>query len=88
MPDNGPALNGLAAPMPPLEPEDIERRLDDLEVKAAFAEDLVERLNDIVVRQQQQIDLLVQELLRLRQQSASNDSAGFRSLREELPPHY
>lgn len=74
--------------MTPLHPEDIERRLDNLEVKAAFAEDLVERLNDIVVRQQQQIDLLVQELLRLRQQAASSEPASFRSLREELPPHY
>lgn len=74
--------------MNPLAPEDIERRLVDLEVKAAFAEDLVEQLNETVYRQQQQIDLLVQELLRLRQQASASEPATFRSLRDELPPHY
>jgi len=74
--------------MTSLHPEDIERRLENLEIKASFAEDLVEQLNDIVVRQQQQIDLLAQELARLRQQTASSEPASFRSLREELPPHY
>ncbi|HPA90031.1 MAG TPA: SlyX family protein, partial [Quisquiliibacterium sp.] len=38
---------------------DVERRLTELEVKLAFAEDLVERLNETVFRQQEQIDLLL-----------------------------
>ena len=71
-----------------LSDEDIERRLVDLEVKAAFAEDLVEQLNDIVVRQQAQIDALQRELARFREQALEAPEPAFRSLRDELPPHY
>jgi SlyX protein len=65
-----------------------ERRLTDLEVKAAFTEDLLDRLNEVIVRQQDQIDLLTREIARLKQQGPSGDPPAFRSLREELPPHY
>jgi SlyX protein len=67
---------------------DTEQRLIDLEIKLSFTEDLVDDLNQIVVRQQQQIDLLVRELTALRQQAGDNTSGTFRSLRDELPPHY
>ncbi|WP_407069027.1 SlyX family protein [Leptothrix ochracea] len=62
-------------------------RLTDLEIKASFMEDLVDHLNQIVVRQQQQIDRLSREVALLRQQ-APDSGGGFRSLRDELPPHY
>ncbi len=66
-----------------------DARLDALEVKASFSEDTLDRLNDVVVRQQQQIDRLVHEVALLRQQqSAAPDAGAFRSLRDELPPHY
>ena len=66
-----------------------ERRLTDLEVKAAFTEDLLDRLNEVIVRQQDQIDLLTREIARLmKQQGPSGEPPAFRSLREELPPHY
>ncbi len=74
-----------------LSDEDIERRLVDLEVKAAFAEDLVEQLNDVVVRQQAQIDALVRELGRLRDQSAADGSEPLGRLGhagDGRPPHY
>ena len=67
--------------------QDIERRLLDLEVKASFSDDLLEQLNQIIVRQQQQIDRLMREVADLRQQ-ARERAAPFRSLRDELPPHY
>jgi SlyX protein len=67
-------------------PQDIDARLTDLEVKASFTEDLVEHLNQIVARQQRQIDLLTRELGQLQQQSS--EGATVRSLRDELPPHY
>jgi SlyX protein len=67
---------------------DVEQRLIDLEIKLSFTEDLVDDLNNIVVRQQQQIDLLLRELTALRQQAGDNASGTFRSLRDELPPHY
>ena len=67
----------------------LEERVTRLEEKSAFAEDLAERLNEVIVRQQNQIDLLVREITRLKQQAApASEATGFRSLREELPPHY
>lgn len=69
-------------------PQDIEQRLTDLEVKASFTEDLVDHLNQTIVRQQTQIDRLTRELVALREQIASADAGGSRSLRDELPPHY
>jgi SlyX protein len=66
----------------------LEDRVTRLEERSAFAEDLAERLNEVIVRQQDQIDLLVRELTRLKQQATASEAPGFRSLREELPPHY
>ena len=69
-------------------PHDIEQRLTDLEIKASFTEDLVDHLNQIIVRQQQQLDALLREMAHLRQQVPEGNTASFRSLRDELPPHY
>ena len=68
--------------------EQIDQRLIELEIKSAYAEDLLEQLNQVIVRQQQQIDLLVREVTALRQQAPESGAGGFRSLRDELPPHY
>jgi len=69
-------------------PNSTEQRLTALEVKASFADDLLDQLNQTIFRQQQQIDLLTRELVDLRKQLPAADGAGFRSLRDELPPHY
>jgi SlyX protein len=67
----------------------VEQRLEALEIKASFTEDLVDRLDQIIIRQQQTLDTLVAELLRLREQSSSNGTDGAaRNLRDDLPPHY
>ena len=68
----------------------IEQRLADLEIKASFTEDLVDHLNEVIVRQQQQLERLAREIAQLREQaqSQSGDAGAFRSLRDELPPHY
>ena len=69
--------------------EDTERRLTNLEIKASEAEDTLDRLNDVIVRQQAQIDLLLREVAQLRAQLAQSDEGStFRSLRDDLPPHY
>ncbi|MEY4758039.1 MAG: hypothetical protein RJA34_2937 [Pseudomonadota bacterium] len=65
-----------------------DQRLTDLEIKASFTEDLLDSLNQTVVRQQQQIDLLLRELAHLREQASEPASPTFRSLRDDLPPHY
>lgn len=71
-----------------MHPDDIEQRLTDLEIKASFSEDTLDRLNEIVVQQQRQIERLTQALRDLQQQRSSDPATPFRSLRDELPPHY
>ena len=66
----------------------VNQRLMDLEIKSSFTEDLVERLNEIIVRQQAQIDRLQREVLDIREQARAADPGSFRSLRDEMPPHY
>ena len=81
-------MPGMEHPWP--EHATVLQRLTDLEIKLSFAEDLVDRLNEVVVRQQEQIDLLLREVGQLRRQQAgtADDRAGFVSLRDERPPHY
>jgi SlyX protein len=69
-------------------PDRIEHRLTDLEVKASFTEDMLDQLNQVIVRQQGQIDRLMRELSDLRERRSAADDVAFRSLRDELPPHY
>lgn len=64
-----------------------EQRLTELEIKASFTEDTLDRLNEVVVRQQQQIELLQRELARWLAQAPA-EGAPLRNLRDELPPHY
>ncbi|MBK5206024.1 MAG: SlyX family protein [Polaromonas sp.] len=66
----------------------IEQRLTDLEIKASFTEDMMEQLNQVIVRQQQQLDLLIREIGQLRQQSPEPEVGLLNRLRDELPPHY
>ena len=67
---------------------DLEQRLTELEVKSAFTEDLVDRLNQVVIRQQQHLDALIREIRELRQQVAQTDAGMQRGAGDELPPHY
>ena len=71
-----------------LDAANIEQRLTDLEIKASFNEDLLDQLNQVIVRQQQQIDTLEHELRHLRHQSAQAGSSSLSHARDELPPHY
>ena len=68
----------------------MDERLMALEVKASFSEDLVDELNRTVARQQQQIEALARELMRLRgqvEELGEQDGAGD-GKRQEVPPHY
>jgi SlyX protein len=69
------------------EVDPTERRLIDLEVKASFAEDLLEQLNQAVYRQQQQIEQLARELAELRQRIPDEGSTR-PSTGDDQPPHY
>ena len=65
-----------------------DHRLTDLEIKASFNEDLLDQLNQVIIRQQQQIDALVRELGQLRQQIPDAGSGVFSRAGDDLPPHY
>lgn len=65
-----------------------DERLTQLEIKQSYTEDLLDTLNDMVVKQQDQINLLLRELVQLRRQASDDGMPRQRSLRDELPPHY
>jgi SlyX protein len=65
-----------------------DERLTALEIKASFAEDMLDKLDQTVIRQQTQIAALISEVLHLRQQIGNAQGDTPRSLRDELPPHY
>jgi SlyX protein len=69
-------------------PNDVEQRLTDLEIKATFTEDLLDKLDQVIIRQQQQIDMLIREIGDLRQPTTDGGVGVPRSLREEMPPHF
>jgi SlyX protein len=65
-----------------------EQRLDELEAKLAWAEDLIETLNETVIRQQRQMDSLQKQLRLLHQQILDSRTDAHSSPHEEMPPHY
>jgi SlyX protein len=65
-----------------------EKRLVDLEIKAGFTEDLLDQLNALVYRQQQQIDALIGELRQMRDRLPESGGTEPRNLRDDIPPHY
>ena len=66
----------------------MESRLNDLEMKISYTEDMVDELNLTVFRQQQQIDQLIRQVTALRDQVQNVAPSEQLSLRDELPPHY
>ena len=73
--------------------ESILEQLVDLQTRFAFQEDSLQTFNDIVTRQQMQIDALERELLLHREKltelmQAVADRAPAPSTIDERPPHY
>ena len=66
----------------------MDDRLTRLEEKFCFSEDLLETLNQMVYRQQLQIDALSNEVRTLRQQVQNSQPNEQINLRDEIPPHY
>jgi len=66
-----------------------EDRITNLEIKLSFTEDLIEKLNETVYKQQQQIEFLYRELKAIKEQASSGGGGGGGgSLKDEIPPHY
>ncbi|HYW58086.1 MAG TPA: SlyX family protein [Polaromonas sp.] len=71
------------------QPSDIDQRLTELEIKASFTEDLIDKLDAVIIRQQHQIDSLMREVADLKQQAPVDGGVGgARNLRDDLPPHF
>ncbi len=84
-----PMFMSNSAMSPTQNPDTTDQRLTELEIKASFNEDAIDRLDQVIVRQQHQIDSLIREILQLRQQRSTAEGASApRNLRDELPPHY
>lgn len=67
----------------------MDERLVDLEARLAFQERTLQELNDVVVRQQRDIDRLTKELETLRTQMRSVMPSLVAPQSEETPPpHY
>lgn len=67
----------------------MDERLTEIEIKLSLNEDLLDELNRVVYRQQEQIDLLQAQLRHLyAQMRTQSEPAEPRNLREEIPPHY
>ena len=64
-----------------------EQRITNLEIKLSFTEDLIEKHNATVYKQQQQIEFLYRELKAIKEQASSGGGGGG-SLKDEIPPHY
>lgn len=67
----------------------VETELTELQIKVAFQEDALEALDDVLTRQQGQVERLEQQLAELQERYESllermpSEPSG-----QELPPHY
>lgn len=66
-----------------------EERIIELEIKTAYQDDLLQTLNAVVTRQQQQIDRLEATCRLLNEKITSLSSEADRiETAQEVPPHY
>lgn len=65
-----------------------DERITELEIKLSYNEDLLDTLNALVARQQQDISMLLREVGQLHQQGNEPGMAAAQNPRDELPPHY
>ena len=66
----------------------MQEELVELQTQVAYQEDTVSQLNDVVTRQQQEIDTLRREMEMLKQQLVALADAPQGEQVEVPPPHY
>ncbi|WP_252179389.1 SlyX family protein [Endozoicomonas sp. 4G] len=66
----------------------MNEELIELQTQVSFQEDTVAQLNEVVTRQQQEIDDLKQEMAQLKKQLMAMASSQLEELEENAPPHY
>lgn len=65
----------------------MEDRVTELEIKIAYQDDTIQQLNEVIIRQQKEIDQLKQFCRQLDDRlNGMNASAG--RPEDEVPPHY
>ncbi len=68
--------------------KELQERVTDLEIRLTYQESLLQELNEIVIAQRDQIDLLLNELKRQKEQ-LERGGEFVRALADEPPPpHY
>jgi SlyX protein len=65
----------------------LEERLNELEIKVIFQDDLLNTLNDIITRQDQEI-LKLWDANRLLKQNMEEINSGEKGVPVDVPPHY
>ena len=66
----------------------MQDKMTDLEIRISYLENTIDELNEVVTKQQDQIDLLIREALRVKQQ-VEQGAEFVRPMSEETPPpHY
>lgn len=70
----------------------MQDKLIELETKFSFQEDMLLELNQVVIRQQKQLDQMLEEVRLLKQQigevAVQNSNPDETEPQNELPPHY
>ena len=67
---------------------DLEARIAELETQLAFQDDLLQSLNQVTIRQEEQMLGIIRELKSLREQVAALSSSPGKTNADEPPPHY
>lgn len=71
------------------EPRDLQARIDELEMRLAFADDALAVLGSEVARQQKALEQLELRLKAFGERLAQGDAPVFRgSAQDEIPPHW
>ena len=67
----------------------MENRVIELETRLSFQEDTIHELNEVVTRQQNQIDVLQEQVGELKKRVQSVSTSNIKDEGEETPPpHY
>jgi SlyX protein len=69
---------------------DLEQRLDELESRLAFQDDMIESLNEVITRQDREITNMASQLKDLftRVSEQAETAAPGTTAEHEIPPHY
>ncbi|MAY80158.1 MAG: lysis protein [Deltaproteobacteria bacterium] len=67
--------------------DDLTRRLEDLEVRYAFQEELIQQLDQVIQQQAHLIERLHHDVRSIREQM-ENDMGSEAPADEQVPPHY